>query len=184
MLKEPNVRRGCTVPSPLTWPFTKKSDGTRTFVSNGSVDGCSVLTETQFVGICLCVDTTQVLSVEASILLTRAAGERSKFNFKPHLGAPLLIFPQGYLLKSFKRGCFCNTAGFQIIVFPLLGELPNAISHLPFCLLYRWQCGPSKWSTTKSFSPIVLTALWVGFPAEILLPATGGFAYNCSVRRA
>ena len=31
------------------------------------------------------------------------ARERSEFNIKPPLGAPLLIFPRGYLLKSFPQ---------------------------------------------------------------------------------
>ena len=32
-----------------------------------------------------------------------AAGERSEFNIKPPLEASILIFPQGYLLKSFPQ---------------------------------------------------------------------------------
>ena len=37
------VRWGCTVPSPLTWPFTKKSDGTKEFATTDSMDCCNVL---------------------------------------------------------------------------------------------------------------------------------------------
>ena len=34
------VRRGCTVPNPLSWPATKKSDGTEKFATTVSGDGC------------------------------------------------------------------------------------------------------------------------------------------------
>ena len=95
------MRRGCTVPSPLTWPSTKKSDGTKEFATTDSMDGCNVLPETQFVGTRLRVDITRVLSVGGKLPPCGAAGERSEFNIKPPLGAPLLIFPRGYLLKSF-----------------------------------------------------------------------------------
>ena len=101
VLTKLKVRRGCTVPSPLTWPSTKKSDGTKEFATTDSMDGCNVLPETQFVGTCLRVDTTWVLSVGGNLPPCAAAGERSDFNIKPPLGAPLLIFPRGYLLKSF-----------------------------------------------------------------------------------
>ena len=59
MLNRLKVRMGCTVPNPLT----KKSDGTKEFATTASMDGCSVLPETQFVGSRLRVDTTRVLSV-------------------------------------------------------------------------------------------------------------------------
>ena len=107
-----------------------------------------------------------------------AAGERPEFDIKPPLGAPLLIFPRGYLLKSFPQGdTYARQWGFEIIVFPLLGELPKAIEpHLSIYQLYRWQLGPSMWSspTTKLLDPIVVTALQVGFPGGGLVPATGG----------
>ena len=108
-----------------------------------SMDGCNVLPETQFVGMRLRVDTTRVLSVGGSIPPWRAAGERSEFNNKPPLGAPLLIFPRGYLLKSFPQmDTSTRQRGFEIRVFYLLGELPKAFeSHLPVCQLYRWQLG-------------------------------------------
>ena len=44
------VRRWCTVPSPLTWPSTKKSDGSKEFATIDSMDGGNVLPETPFVG--------------------------------------------------------------------------------------------------------------------------------------
>ena len=103
VLTKLKVRRGCTVSNPLTWPSTKKSDGIKEFATTDSMDGCNVLPETKFVGTRLRVDTTQVLSVKGNLPPCRAAGERSEFNIKPPLGAPLLIFPQGYLLKSFPR---------------------------------------------------------------------------------
>ena len=51
------------IPSPLTWPSSKRSGGTETSALTGSVDGCSVLPETEFVGTRLHKDKTQVLSV-------------------------------------------------------------------------------------------------------------------------
>ena len=122
-------------------------------------------------------------SVGGSLPPWGAAGERSEFNIKPPLGAPLLIFPWGYLLKSFPQvDTSARQQGFEIRVFPLLGELPKAIEpHLPVFQLYRWQLGPNMWSspTTKSLDPIVVTALRVGFPGESHGPATCGFACNC-----
>ena len=75
MIKKLKVRRGCTVPSPLTLPSTKKSDGTKEFATTDSMDGCNVLPETQFVGTRLRVGTTRVLSVRGSIPPCGAAGE-------------------------------------------------------------------------------------------------------------
>ena len=113
----------------------------------------------------------------------RAAGERSEYNIKPPLGVPLLIFPRGYLLKSFPQvDASARQWGFEIRVFPLKGELQKVIQpHLIVCQLYCWQLGPNMWSlpTTKSLDPIVVTALWVGFPGESHGPATCGFACNC-----
>ena len=134
MLVKFKVRRGCTVTSPLTCTSTKKSDCTKEFATIDSMHGCNVLLETQFVGTRLRVDTTRVLSVGCSLPHCGAAGERSEFNIKPPLGAPLLISPRGYLLKSFPQvDTSARQWGFEIRVFPLLGELPKAIeSHLPF----------------------------------------------------
>ena len=147
------------------------------------MDGCYVLSETQFVWTRLRVDTTRVLSVGGFLPPCRAARERSEFNIKPPFVAPLLIFPRGYLLKSFPLvDTPARQRGFEIRVFPLLGELPKAIEpHLPVCQLYRWQLGPNMWSspTTKSLDPIVITTLLVGFPGESHGPATCGFACNC-----
>ena len=147
------------------------------------MDGCNVLPETQFVGTRLRVDTTRVLSVRGSLPPCGAAGERSEFNIKPPLGAPLLIFHRGYLLKSFPQvDTSARQRGFEIRVFPLLGELSKAFEpHLPVCQLYRWQLGPNMRSspTTKSLDPIIVTALRVGFPWESHGPAKCGFACNC-----
>ena len=133
----------------------------------GSVDGCSILLEILFVGTHLCLDTTQVLSVGGFRPPMGAAGEKPEFDIKPPLRTPLLIFLQGYLLISFPQvHTSKKQLEFEIRVFPLLGELPKAIEpHLPVCQLYRWQLGPTKWSspTTKSLDPIVVTILWVGF---------------------
>ena len=109
------------------------------------MDGCNVLPETQFVGTRLRVDTTLFFSVRGSLPPWGAAGERSEINIKPPIGAPLLIFPRGYLLKSFPQvDTSARQRGFEIRVFLLLGELPKAIEpHLPVCQLYRWQLGPN-----------------------------------------
>ena len=84
-------------------------------------------------------------SVRGSLPPWGAAGERSEFNIKPPIGAPLLIFPRGYLLNSFPQvDTSARQRGVEIRVFPLLGELPKAIEpHLPVCQLYRWQLGPN-----------------------------------------
>ena len=60
MLKTFKGRRMCTVPCPLIWSSTMKSDGTKKLATTGSVDGCSVLSETKFVSTSLRVDTTRV----------------------------------------------------------------------------------------------------------------------------
>ena len=183
MLMKFKMRRGCTVHSPLTWPSTKKSDGTKEFATTDSMDGCNVLPETKFVGTRLRVDTTRVFSVGGSLPPWVAAGERSEFNIQPPLGAPLLIFPRGYLLKSFPQvDTSAKQREFEIRVFPLLGELSKAIEpHVPVCRLYGWKLGPNMWSspTTKSLDPVVVTALRVVFPGENHGPATCEFACNC-----
>ena len=106
----------------------------------------------------------------------------SEFNIRPPLGAPLLIFPRGYLLKSIPHvDTSASQSGYKIRVFPLLGELPKAIEpHLPVCQLYRWQLGPNMWSlpTTNLFDIIVVTAHLVGFPGECHRPTTCLFACN------
>ena len=146
------------------------------------MDGCNVQPETQFVGTRLHVDTTQVF-LWGSLPPWGAAGERSEFNIKPPLGSPLLIFPGGFLLKSFPLvDTSVRQLGFEIRVFSLLGELPKAIEpHLPVCLLYRWQLCPNMWSlpTTKLLVPIVVTTPRVDFPGESHGPATCEFACNC-----
>ena len=58
--------KGVHSPQPTTWPSTKKSDGMEKFVTTGSVDGCSVLPETQFVGTRLRMDATLALYVGGS----------------------------------------------------------------------------------------------------------------------
>ena len=147
-----------------------------------STDSCSVLPENQFVGTRLRVDTTSVLSVGVPFPLGELP-ERPEFNTKLPLGAPLLIFPRGYLLKSFSQvDTSARQRGFEIRVLPLLGELPKAIEpHLPVFQLYSWQLGPNMWSspTTMSLDPIVVTALRVGFPGESHVSVTCGFACNC-----
>ena len=63
MLQKLIVRRGFTVPNRLTWPSTKNSFGTKTYVTTGSLNGCSIQPETKFVSTRVCVDTARVLCV-------------------------------------------------------------------------------------------------------------------------
>ena len=137
----------------------------------------------RFAGTRLRVATTQVLCVGGSLPPMRAVGERLEFDIKPLSGAPLFVFPRGYLLKCFPQwDSFARQRGFEIRVFPLLGEQSKAVDlHLPVCQLCRWQLGPNKWSspTTKSLYPIVVTSLRVGFPWESLGLATCEIACNC-----
>ena len=74
-----------------------------------------------------------------------AAEERPEFYIKPPLGAPVMIYPQGYLLKSLpQRDISTRQQGFEVSAFPLLGELLKAIEHhLPDCQINRWQLGPT-----------------------------------------
>ena len=140
------------------------------------MDGCIVRPETKFVETWLRVDTTLVLSVVVSFPLWG----RRKFDIKPPLGAPFMIFSRGYLLKSYTNGDTSAIQwGFEIRIF-LLGELPKAIGpHLHVCQLYRWQLGPIKWSspTIISLDPIVVTALGWSYegkasdPQQVDLPA-------------
>ena len=57
-----------------------------------------------------------------------------EFDIKLSLGAPLLIFPHGYLLKSFQQGdTYTRQQGFEIGVFPILGERPSSLTCLFAC---------------------------------------------------
>ena len=169
------MRWGCTVPSPLTWPSTTKCDDTKTFAMTGSVDGCSVLPEIQYV-LTSCAFSPHVLSVVRFLPSTGAAAERSEFDIKPHLKAPLLNVPRGYLLKTFPHGAIsAMQQGFELRVFLLLGDLPKAIEpHLPVCQLSCWWLHPTKWSSpmTMLLDPIVVTAPVLGFQWVSLGPAT------------
>ena len=112
-----------------------------------------------------------------------AARERPEFDIKLPLGAPLLIFPRSNHLKSFPQGdTSARQRRFKIF---LLCKLPRAIeSHLYVWKLYRWHLSPNKQSspTTKSLHPVVVTSFLVGFPQEIVQPATGGFVCNCPMQ--
>ena len=133
----------------------------------GSVHGGNIPPETQFIETRLRVDTTPVLSIGGSLPNMGAAGERPDIDVKPRLGAPLMIFPRDYLLKSYTQGdSSARQRGFEIRV-PLLSELPKAVEpHLPVCQLYHWQLGHNVWSstTTGRKTPIVAAAHRVDFP--------------------
>ena len=81
------MRRGCTVPNPLILPSTKNSDGTEKIAMTGSVDGCSVLSETKFFRNHLSVDTSLVLSLVDFLSPMGTARERPEFDINPPLGA-------------------------------------------------------------------------------------------------
>ena len=123
---------------PLSWPPTKKSDGTEESATTGKVDGCRVLPETQFFWSRLHVDSTRVLSVESSVFPMGRCRRETEFDIKPPFRAPLMIFPQVYVQMSFPKGN--NSARqwlFGIRVLSLLCELPRAIyPHLP---VYQFQ---------------------------------------------
>ena len=112
-----------------------------------------------------------------------AAGERSEFDIKPPLGAKLLIFPRGFLLKTFPQvDTSARQRGFEIRVFPLLGELQKAIEpHLPDFQSYRWQLGPKHvvFAYDQVAKPHRSYRPSVGFPGKSHGPATSGFACNC-----
>ena len=83
------------------------------------MDGCSALLETKFVGTCLHVDTTWVLSVGGFIPSMGAAGERAEFDIKLPLGASFLIFASRLSPEVIStRGYFCKTAGVLNLSFP------------------------------------------------------------------
>ena len=111
------------------WPSIKKSDNTEMFVLAGSVDGCSVLSETQFAWTHLCMNTTQVISVGVPFLLWELPergqsltsnclyGLHSCFSsslcpgvfstreyFRKTAGFEIRVFPRGYVLESFPQG--------------------------------------------------------------------------------
>ena len=79
------MRLVLAISSPLTWPSNQKSDCTEKFVMTGSVDGRSVLPETQFVGTRVHVDTTQVLPVGVFFPMG-VVREGPEFDIKPPLG--------------------------------------------------------------------------------------------------
>ena len=119
-------------------------------MTTGSVDGFSVLPETQFVGTRRHLDNTQVFSERGFIPPKSVAGERPEFDVKPPLGAPHLTCPRNDLLKSFpQEDTSARQLGYEIRAFPLLDE-PMAIElHLPVCQLYHWQLGPNMWSCLR-----------------------------------
>ena len=133
MLKKFRMRRVCTQPSPLTYPSNKKSDGTYKFATTGSVDGCSLGPETQFVGSGRLVDSTRVVLVGGFSSNIGAARVRPEFDIRPPSWTSHLIFPHGYLLKSFSQG---NTTARQrrlyISVF-LLGKGFLTCGEFPTC---------------------------------------------------
>ena len=127
------------------------------FAMTNSVDGCSILPVTLFVRTSLLVDTTRISSVRRSIPTMGAARVTHQtafmgFNHDFSLRLSHEVFST--------RGYFRKIAGFEIKVFPLLGEMPKAIQpHLHVCQLYRRQLGPNVWFSlmTKSLDPITVT---------------------------
>ena len=149
--------------------------------TTGSVDGCSVLPETQFVPTFQRVDTTRALSLEDSLAPMGVAGERPEFEVKPPLGVPLLMFSRGYLLKCFPRGGPpARQQGFDIKVFTIPYELPKVIEpHLPLPMENRSR------HVIFVYDQLIRhhrrNGPRVDIPREILGPATGRFTCNCPV---
>ena len=161
-----------TVPNLLTWPSTKKSNGTEKFATTGTVNGCSVGLETQFVRTRLCMDTTQVLFVEGSLPLMGITGERPEFDVKPPLETKVQIIPRGDPLKSFPQGDTSERQRVvEIVNSLLLGELTKAIEpHLPVCQQYHGQLCPTKWSSPMTKSIVICSHRPSGgFPRRIPL---------------
>ena len=108
----------------------------------------------------------------------KAAGEKPEFDIEPRFGVQ---FFYSYLMMSFPQGyTSASQRGFEVRVFPLLGELQRAIvPHLPVFRLYRWQLSPNKWSSPmiKSLYPIVVTTFrWASHgkasdPPQVELPS-------------
>ena len=46
MLKNLKARKACTIPSPLTWPYSKKSDDTQMFATTGLAYCCNQVNRT------------------------------------------------------------------------------------------------------------------------------------------
>ena len=165
MLKKVKLRRGHTVPSPLSYPSTNE------YATTGLVGGC----DDRFSGWLQRPDGYQVCRdsparAHHTGFIRRGyfppmgdAGGRPEFEIKSPFGAPLLILPWSHLVKSFPQGY--NSArqrNFEIRVSHLLIELPKAIRpYLPLCQSYRWQLGHVKLSspTTKSLDPILV--IWL-----------------------
>ena len=131
-----------------------------------------------FVGTRLCVYTTRVLSLRGFPPLWELLERGQSFTSNRLWGSTHDFFswlpPEVFSTMRY----FSKSAGFEIIVFPLLGVLSMATEpSLPVCQLYHWHLSPNKWSSpaTMSLDPIVVTAFQVIFPGESLGPATCGF---------
>ena len=151
--------------SPHPTNMTKKSNGTKGLATTSSVDGCSTMPETTFVWTCLHVVHSSFIC-RCSLSPVGVSGEMPEFSIKPPIGAALLIFFLGYLPKSIPQGdTSARQWGFEIRVFPLLGELPKVIKpHLPVSQLCHLQLDSIGMSLGLNIDVI----LQVGF--------TGGFS--------
>ena len=144
MLKKCRVRRGCTVPSPLTWP-PLRNPITQKLATTGSVDGCSVLPEAQFFGIRQRVDITWVLSVGGSLPRWNLLERGHSLTPNRHYGLHSCFFLEVTSLSLFHKAILPQDSGDLKVVFHLLGELPRSMEpHLPACQLCRRQLGPTK----------------------------------------
>ena len=120
-------------------------------MTTDSVDGCSILLETQFVGSRLHVNTTWILSVGVPFPYVSCRRE-ARVDIKPPLGAPLLIFPPEVFEK---RLALARQQGFEFRIFPLLGELPKAIeAHLPETYCVMECCCFGSYSTYVFLEPM------------------------------
>ena len=156
MLKKSKERGGSTVPRTLTSPSNQEIRSHRKVCNNRPSGWLQCLA-----GDPVCQD-PPALGHHTGLICRGfpspmgAAGERPAFDIKPPLRAPLLIFFRGYLQKSFSQGdTSARQWGFEIRVFPLLGELPKAIeSHLHDCQLFAGNLVPlTHVSNNKEHQP-------------------------------
>ena len=103
MLKKLVVRKGWTLPCVQTWSSTKTSDDIEDFSPTGSMDGCIVQSENQFVVSCLHVDTTRVLSIGGSLLHGELTERGLSLTSNCLLGPHSLFLPEVIIISLFHK---------------------------------------------------------------------------------
>ena len=120
VLMKLKVRRGCTVHSLLIWHSIKKSEDTQELTTTGSMDGCSVMPVTQFVGTRLPVDTTRVLCVGGFTSPPWELPERwQSLTFHRLWGLNSRILHEVFFWSPFHRGTLPQDSGCLKLEFSL-----------------------------------------------------------------